>query len=83
MYRSWAFRAEKYGEEVVAYVQLKPGTSADNEELMAYCKDRIAFHKIPRHFFVVDEYPTTASGKIQKDATRKLQREADAEIETA
>jgi fatty-acyl-CoA synthase len=80
--------SRKYGEEVVAYVQLKPGTSADNEELMAYCKDRIAFHKIPRHFFVVDEYPTTASGKIQKfklreDATRKLQREADAEIETA
>ena len=77
----------KYGEEVVAYIQLKPGETATDEEMRTYCKDRIAFHKIPAFFLFVDEYPTTASGKIQKYklrelATEKLGRQ-DAVVETA
>ncbi len=80
--------SKKYGEEVVAFVQLKEGEMATEEELKEFCKDKIAFHKIPAYFFFVDEYPTTASGKIQKyklreEATRLLGREEDAKVETA
>ncbi len=80
--------SEKYGEEVAAFIQLKPGQSATEEEMREFCKDKIAFHKIPAFFMFVDEYPTTASGKIQKyklreQATKTLGREDAAKIETA
>ncbi len=80
--------SEKYGEEVVAYVQLKPGEDSSDGELKAFCKDKIAFHKMPAFFLFTEEYPTTASGKIQKyklreQATRVLDREEAAKIETA
>ncbi len=80
--------SKKYGEEVAAYVQLKPGQTATEEEMKAFCKDKISFHKIPAFIFFVNEYPTTASGKIQKyklreDATKALGREEDAKIKTA
>ncbi len=71
--------SEKYGEEVAAYVQLKPGEESSEEEIKAFCKDEISFHKIPKFVFFIDEYPITASGKIQKfklreDATARLGR---------
>ena len=80
--------SKKYGEEVVAYVQVKPGEKTSQDELKDFCKDKISFHKIPAFFFFVDEYPTTASGKIQKyklreSATKELNREEDAKIKTA
>jgi fatty-acyl-CoA synthase len=80
--------SRKYGEEVVAFIQLKEGQSATEEELIQFCKDRIAFHKIPAFFIFVTGYPTTASGKIQKyklrdQATEKLGRQEDATIKTA
>ncbi|MDM8537663.1 AMP-binding protein [Desulfobacterales bacterium HSG17] len=80
--------SRKYGEEVAAYIQLKPGDTATEDEMREFCTDKIAFHKIPAFFMFIDEYPTTASGKIQKyklreDATKKLGREEDAKIETA
>ncbi|MBN2706418.1 MAG: AMP-binding protein [Deltaproteobacteria bacterium] len=78
----------KYGEEVVAYVQMKPGQQATEDELKAFCKGKIAFHKTPAFFMFVDEYPTTASGKIQKYklremATASLGREEAAKVKTA
>ncbi len=80
--------SRKYGEEVAAFVQVKPGETATEEELKAFCKDQIAFHKIPAYFRFVEEYPTTASGKIQKyklreEATKDLGREEEAKIATA
>ncbi|MDL2268974.1 AMP-binding protein, partial [Desulfosarcina sp. OttesenSCG-928-A07] len=63
--------SEKYGEEVVAYVSLKAGEKLSEAELKAYCDGKIAYHKIPVGFFFVDEYPTTASGKIQKYKLRE------------
>jgi len=80
--------SQKYGEEVAAYIQLKEGESSTEEEMREFCKEKIAFHKIPAFFMFVDEYPTTASGKIQKyklrkDATNRLGREEDSKIETA
>lgn len=80
----------KYGEEVVAYVQLKDNThnGMSQEAMRAFCDGKIAFHKIPKHFFFVDEYPTTASGKIQKFklrdlATEALSRQEAASVKTA
>ncbi|PID40705.1 MAG: AMP-binding protein [Proteobacteria bacterium] len=80
--------SEKYGEEVVAYIQTRGGEKPSQEEMKAFCKDKIAFHKIPTFFFLIDEYPTTASGKIQKyklreQATKALKREGDAAVKTA
>lgn len=80
--------SRKYGEEVAAYIQLKNGNALTAEELKAFCREKISFHKIPAFFFFVNEYPTTASGKIQKyklreKAIQELHREADAKIATA
>jgi len=73
--------SEKYGEDVAAFIQLKEGTSVTEEELKEFCANKISRFKIPAYFFFVDEYPTTASGKIQKfrlreQALEKLGREA-------
>jgi fatty-acyl-CoA synthase len=80
--------SQKYGEEVAAFIMLKPGETGTVEEIKEFCKDQISFHKIPKFVFFVNEYPTTASGKIQKyklrdNATSQLGREADAKIKTA
>ncbi|MFZ5632514.1 MAG: AMP-binding protein [Bacillota bacterium] len=78
----------KYGEEVVAFIQLKEGQTATEEEIKDYCRDKISRIKIPAFVLFTDAYPTTASGKIQKyklreQATKMLGREKDAKIETA
>ncbi|HSO09924.1 MAG TPA: AMP-binding protein, partial [Desulfoprunum sp.] len=64
--------SEKYGEEVAAFIQLKVGEKATAEEIITFCKDQISFFKIPKYVYFVDEYPTTASGKIQKYKLREL-----------
>jgi len=69
---------EKYGEEVAVFIQMKPGETSTPEEIKEYCKDRISFHKIPRYIFFVDDFPATASGKIQK---YKLRENATEQIE--
>ena len=56
----------KYGEQVLAAIQLKAKETATAEEFQAFCKGRIARHKIPRYWEFVESYPMTASGKIQK-----------------
>jgi len=56
----------KYGEQVLAAVQLKNGHKATAEEFAEFCKGKIARHKIPKYWEFVDGYPMTASGKIQK-----------------
>jgi fatty-acyl-CoA synthase len=73
--------SKKYGEEVVAFVQLKLGASATEEEMREFCKGQISFHKIPRSFIFVDEYPATASGKIQKYKLREQAAEILTELE--
>ena len=63
---------EYYGEEAVWFVRLKKGTSASSLELKKYCRERIAIYKVPVCFFFVEEYPLTASGKVQKFKLREL-----------
>ena len=60
-----------YGEEVVAFVQLKPGKEMTEIEAKDFCWDRISRYKIPSYFFFVENFPTTASGKIQKFKLRE------------
>lgn len=57
---------EVYGEEVCACVRLRTGSSLTKEELRKYCDGRMARFKIPRYIEFVDDYPKTASGKVQK-----------------
>lgn len=57
---------EVYGEEVCACVKLPKGTQMSEDELKDYCKGKIANFKIPSYIVFIDEYPRTATGKIQK-----------------
>lgn len=63
---------EIYGEEIIAWVKLHPGHQVDAESLRDYCKNRIAHFKIPRSFKLVDEFPMTISGKVQKFRMREV-----------
>ncbi len=62
---------ERLGESVLAWVKLKNGTSATAEELRQFCKDQIAYFKIPRHIRFVESFPMTANGKVQKYLIRE------------
>ncbi|MEA2101126.1 MAG: AMP-binding protein [Thermodesulfobacteriota bacterium] len=57
---------KKYGEELLAIVRLNEGEDMTAQGFMAFCDGKIARHKIPRQWEFVDEFPMTASGKIQK-----------------
>jgi fatty-acyl-CoA synthase len=61
-----------YGEEVMAWVQLRAGERADEEELREFCRGRIAHYKVPRHIWLVDEFPMTVTGKVQKFRMREI-----------
>jgi fatty-acyl-CoA synthase len=67
----YAVKSEYFGEEVAAALRLHPGASIDSEEVQAFCRARIAKFKIPRFIRVVDAFPLTASGKIQKFRLRE------------
>jgi len=60
------------GEEVVAWIMLKQGTTTSGEEIGSWLKDRISYFKIPKHIKIVTEFPMTVTGKIQKFVMRKL-----------
>jgi long-chain acyl-CoA synthetase len=61
---------EKRGETVKAFVSLKPGASATEEELIAHCKERMAAYKYPRSVVVLEELPKTVTGKILRRELR-------------
>jgi fatty-acyl-CoA synthase len=63
---------KKYGEQVLAAIQLKAGTEATAEEFVEYCTGKIARHKIPKYWEFVSTYPMTASGKVQKYKLRDM-----------
>jgi len=65
----------KFGEEVAAAIRLKQGESATAEEITAFCKGQIASFKIPKYIQFVQEFPQTASGKMQKYKLQERARE--------
>jgi fatty-acyl-CoA synthase len=62
----------RYGEEVMAWVRLREGAHVTGDELAAACRGRIATYKIPRHWKIVDSFPMTITGKIQKYRMREI-----------
>ena len=67
---------DKYGEELCAWIKLKPGESAVAEEIQAFCRGQIAHYKIPRYIRFVDEFPMTVTGKVMKFVMREKTIEA-------
>jgi fatty-acyl-CoA synthase len=62
---------ETWGEQIAAFVRPTAGHTPSEEELFAYCRERLAPHKTPRHWAFVEEFPLTASGKVQKFVLRE------------
>ncbi len=80
---------ERYGEELIAWIQLREGAPPlTAAEIRSYCQGRIAHYKIPRYVEVIDAFPMTVTGKVQKYKLREsavalLGLQAAAEIATA
>ena len=66
----------RLGEIVVAWVRLRPGIDASEEEIRDFCQGQIAYYKVPEHIRFVDAFPATLSGKIQKYKMREFEIEA-------
>ncbi len=62
---------ERYGEELMAWVVLRPGAEVGEDVLREFCRGQIAYYKIPRYFKFVDSYPMTVTGKVQKFKMRE------------
>jgi fatty-acyl-CoA synthase len=67
---------EKFGEIVCAWIRLKPGTSVTEEDIRNYCRGRIAHFKVPSHVRVVESFPMTVTGKLQKFRMRQQEIES-------
>ncbi len=67
-----AVPSRRYGEEVGAFLIAKEGADLAPEDVRDYCRGKIAWYKIPRYVAVVDAFPLTASGKIQKYKLREM-----------
>jgi fatty-acyl-CoA synthase len=63
---------DRYGEILCAWIRLKPGATATEDEIRAFCRGQITHFKIPRYVRFVDDYPMTVSGKIQKFVMRDM-----------
>jgi fatty-acyl-CoA synthase len=62
----------RYGEEVMAWIRLREGAALSTDDLDAYCRGKIATYKIPRYWKLVDGFPMTVTGKVQKFRMREL-----------
>jgi fatty-acyl-CoA synthase len=63
---------EKYGEELCAWVKMRPGTTPlDADAVRAFCSGRLSHYKIPRYVMIVEDFPMTVTGKVRKVAMRE------------
>ena len=62
----------KYGEEVMAWIRPRGGAGLTPEVLTAFCTGKIATYKVPRYWKLVDAFPMTVTGKVQKFRMREL-----------
>ena len=67
----------KWGEVPCAFVELKPGASPSADELIQWCRGRLAAYKLPRHV-IFGELPKTSTGKVQKFILRERARQDEA-----
>jgi fatty-acyl-CoA synthase len=63
---------EKYGEELCAWVRLREGETATEDEVREFCRGKLAHFKIPRYVLFVEEFPMTVTGKIRKVEMREV-----------
>jgi fatty-acyl-CoA synthase len=61
-----------YGEELCAWVRLRPGASLTAAEMQEFCRGKIAHYKIPRYLRITDDFPMTVTGKVQKFRMREV-----------
>jgi fatty-acyl-CoA synthase len=78
----------RYGEEIMAWIKPREGAALSAEDVKVFCQGRIAHFKVPRHVKLVDEFPMTVTGKVQKfrmreQAIAELGLEAAANAPTA
>jgi fatty-acyl-CoA synthase len=64
--------SRKYGEEVMAWVRARPGSACAEASLTSFCRERLAAYKVPRYWRLVDSFPMTVTGKIQKYRLREM-----------
>jgi fatty-acyl-CoA synthase len=62
---------ERYGEEIMAWVKVRPGATLTVEDVASFCTGRIAHFKVPRYVHVTDDFPMTVTGKVQKFKMRE------------
>jgi fatty-acyl-CoA synthase len=62
----------RFGEELCAWIIVKPGERLEEEAVRAFCRGQIAHYKIPRHIRFVEIFPTTVTGKVQKFVMRDM-----------
>jgi len=65
----------KYTEELCAWIKLRAGKTATEDEIRQYCKAKLAHYKTPRYVRFVDSFPQTVTGKIQKFRIREIMKE--------
>ncbi len=77
----------RFGEELMAWIVLKDGQAATEDQIRDFCRDNISHFKIPRYVKFVSEFPMTVTGKAQKFRMREMAVEEmglqQAEVETA
>ncbi|MGH7201323.1 MAG: AMP-binding enzyme, partial [Planctomycetaceae bacterium] len=62
----------KFVEEIAAWIRLKEGATATEDEIRRYCKAKLAHFKVPKYVRFVTEFPQTVTGKIQKFRIREI-----------
>src|SRR6266576_3082657 len=62
----------RYGEEIMAWVKVRPGAELTDDEVRAFCRGRIAHFKVPRYVRFADDFPMTVTGKVQKFRMREI-----------
>ncbi|WP_342641460.1 class I adenylate-forming enzyme family protein [Rhodoligotrophos ferricapiens] len=67
---------ERLGERPVAFVQARPGAEVDPDELSRFCVENLAKYKLPARFFMVESFPMTPLGKVQKFELKKIAKQA-------
>ncbi|MBQ9105611.1 MAG: AMP-binding protein, partial [Mailhella sp.] len=67
--------SRRYGEEIAAFIVVRDGFSLKPEDVRDFSRGRIAWHKIPRYVAVVDDFPRTGNGKVQKFKLREMSKE--------
>ncbi|HWC38861.1 MAG TPA: AMP-binding protein [Acidimicrobiales bacterium] len=72
----------RFGEEIMAWVKVRPGAELTEDDVRTFCRGRIAHFKVPRYVRLADDFPMTVTGKVQKFRMREISV-AELGIETA